>query len=345
MPQTSNPYIGCDADGRLEDRLISYSDEEEEVLAFLRSEHESYYRGDFHAFAEHWHHGPEVRRIVSGPQVGTRVHTGWEELLPRFEEGLRQFPQDFDAQKVLRWDNIQIQVSGDMAWVTYDQVALRQIDGLHAPPLSHEVKIVQRFKGDWKIVCLMVAAPGIGREDTPLIELDAAGRVVGINTLARARLTSHPDLIVSGNRPRARNRAFDAGLQSAIEHSRKRLATNLPRGFLNEQAKVVPLGEDEAGHPIFCWVLAEQERVLISFDDEYLLRGRLENAVATFGLSPAQLNLAVLLASGHDLAAAARELGVSVNTVRTQVRRMFEKTTTHNQAALVSRLLNVQAPA
>ena len=63
--------------------------EEEEVLAFLRSEQDSYFRGDFDAFANHWHHGPEVRRILSGHNVGTRVHMGWEELLRAFLEGLR----------------------------------------------------------------------------------------------------------------------------------------------------------------------------------------------------------------------------------------------------------------
>lgn len=323
---------------------MSFSDEEEEVLAFLRSEQESYYRGDFDAFADHWHHGPEVRRILSGPQIGTRVHTGWDELLPGVKEGLRQHPQNLDARELLRWENIQIQMSKDMAWVTYDLVAVRHVPGMHVAPLSHEVKIVQRFAGVWKLVCVTVVVPGIGRDNAPVIELEADGRVVRINKLARERLASHPGLMVSGERPRARNRAFDGGLQMAIERSKNRLATDLPRGFLDEQASVVPLGEDEAGQPVFCWVVPEQERVLISFDDEFLLRGRLEGAVATFGLSPAQLNLAELLASGRDLAGAAEKLGVSVNTVRTQVRRMFEKTGTHNQAALVSRLLNVQGP-
>lgn len=325
-------------------RSLPFSDEEEEVLAFLRSEQESYYRGDFDAFIDHWHHGPEVRRILSGPQVGTRVHTGWEQLLPGFVEGCRQFPQNFDARALLRWDNIQIQLSRDMAWVAYDQVALRHVPGMHVPPLAHEIKILQRFDGAWKIVCLTGVAPGIGREDAPRIELRADGRVVSINTLARERLTSHAGLMVSGGRLRARSRAFDAGLQEAVERSRKSLATSLPPGFFGEQASVVPLGEDEEGHPVFCWVMAEQERVLITFDDAFLLRRRLEMAAATLGLSPAQLNLAEYLASGHDLARAAQSLGVSVNTVRTQVRRMFEKTGSHNQAALVSRLLNVQGP-
>lgn len=165
---------------------MSFSVEEQEVLAFLRSEQDSYYRGDFEAFADHWHHGPQVRRMLSGPQIGTRINTGWDELLPRFQESFRQFPQNFNASKVLRWDNIQIQMSVDMAWVAYDQVSLENIEKMHGALLSHEVKIVQRFNGAWKLICLTVIVPGINREDAPLIELDADGQVVGINALARA---------------------------------------------------------------------------------------------------------------------------------------------------------------
>ena len=323
---------------------MPFTQQQEEVLAFLRSEHASYYRGDFEAFIDHWHHGPEVRRILSGPHVGTRVCCGWDELLPRFKEGFLQFPQDYDVENVLRWDNIQIEATADMAWVSYDQIVIEQTDGLHAAPFAHETKIIQRFNGAWKLVCVMVVAPGISRQDVPIIELDATGRVVSVNPLAQERLADHPGLMVSADRARARNRRFDPALQETIKHNKDRLATNLPRGFMNTMPAVVPLGEDETGNPVFCWIRSEQERIIISFDDAFLLRGRLETAVATFGLSPAQLNLAELLATGRDLASAAQQLGVSVNTVRTQVRRMFEKTQTHNQAALVSRLLNVQGP-
>ena len=323
---------------------MSFSDEEEELLAFLRSEQESYYRGDFAAFAQHWHHGPEVRRMTSGPRVGTRIHVGWDEFRARFEEGFRQFPQDFDARKYLHWENIQILMSGDIAWITYDQIADQLPPGMHAEPLTHEIKITHRIDGSWKLVSLTAIVPEIDRRDRPRIELDADGGVISVNALARERLAAHPGLTVSGNRPRARNRAYDAGLQTAIRRTRKHLSTNLRRGFLDEQVLVVPLGEDENGHPDFCCVTPEQERVLISFDDTYLLRGRLERARVTFALSPAQLKLAELLASGHDQASAARELGISVNTVRTQVRRMFEKTSTHNQSSLVSQLLSVPGP-
>ncbi len=323
---------------------MTLSAEDEEIMEFLRSEQESYYRGDFDAFIRHWHHGPAVRRILSGPRAGTRVHVGWDDLRAKFEEGFRQHPQNYNARKILRWDNVQIQKSGDMAWVTYDQVATEHHPDMHVSPLSHEVKIIQKFEGDWKIVCLFVAAPGLGRQDVPQIEMDQHGKVVGLNDLAQERLTDHTGLTISANRPRARHRSFDTGLQDAIKHWRDRLATNLPRGFLAEPASVVPLGDDLEGLPMFCWVHCEQEHVVLSFDDRTKLRDSLERGAANFGLSATQINVAEQIASGNDLAGVAEALGVSVNTVRTQLRRMFEKTQTHNQATLISRVLNSSAP-
>ena len=318
--------------------------EEQEILDFLQSEQDAYYQGDFDAFVSHWHHGPEVLRMVSGPQVGTRIHRGWDQLLPRFKEGFRQYPQDFQNRDIIRNENVQIQISGDMAWISYDQRAADKPNGMHLPAFSHGLKIVQRFDGAWKLVCLTDIAPGIGREDTPRVELDEEGKVVFINKLAQSRLPTHAGLIISGNRLRARQRQFAPGLEDAIAHRKNDLATNLPPGFLNGLATVVPLGEDDDRHPLFCWVNAEQDRILITFDDTFMLRRKLEKAAETFALSPAQIALSERLAAGRDLGGAADDLGISVNTVRTQVRRMFEKTGTHSQAGLVSLLLSLQNP-
>jgi DNA-binding CsgD family transcriptional regulator len=165
-----------------------------------------------------------------------------------------------------------------------------------------------------------------------------------MNDLAQQGLHDHQGLLIVADKLRTRQRKFGPGLQEAIKDRMKHLSTNLPPKFLNGVASVVPLGEDDAGHPIFCWITAEQERVLVTFDDERTLRSKLELAARTFSLSPAQFALAERLASGHDLASAASDLGVSINTIRTQVRRMFEKTGTHNQTALISLLLSVQGP-
>lgn len=325
-------------------RSMAMATEDEAIMKFLRSEQTAYYRGDFEAFTRHWHHGPEVRRILSGPQVGTRAHIGWDELRAKFIEGFRQHPQDFDAEKILRWENVQIQVSGEMAWVTYDQIATEHYPSMHVAPFSHEVKILQKFDGEWKIVCLVVAAPGLGRQDVPQIEMNQHGTVVVLNDLARERLPNHGGLTISGGRPRAKIHAYDKALQNAISHWKMRLATNLPRGFLHEPASVVLLGEDQDGVPMFCWVYCEQEHIILSFDDGAKLRESLASGGANFRLSPAQVKVAEQIALGCDISTAAAALGVSANTVRTQLKRMFEKTQTHNQATLISRLFNSRAP-
>ena len=63
-----------------------------------------------------------------------------------------------------------------------------------------------------------------------------------------------------------------------------------------------------------------------------------------YRLSPAQVRLARLIVDGHDLAGAADLLSVSINTLRTQLQRIFDKTGARTQAALVRSLLSADAP-
>lgn len=258
---------------------------------------------------------------------------------------MRKFPEAVVASDVMRWEDLSVNLGTDMAWVTYDQVAYRRISGLQASPFQHELKILQKIDGAWKLVCVSIIVPGIQRTDTPQVELGTEGRVEWVNDIARERLKDHPGLTVSRDRLRARNRRFDTGLQEHIARAVERLDyTNAPEVLVRRPSDYVLLGEDENGRELHCWLTVEQERVVVSFDDEYLLADRLDLAAEIFALSPAQRDLAERLAGGTDLAAAAETLGVSVNTLRTQLRRMFDKTGTHTQAGLLTTLLRVQQP-
>lgn len=62
--------------------------------------------------------------------------------------------------------------------------------------------------------------------------------------------------------------------------------------------------------------------------------------MATFGLTPAEADLAIEMARGDGRQAAARRLGVSVGTVRSHLMRIFEKTGVSRQAELVHLLLD-----
>ena len=60
---------------------------------------------------------------------------------------------------------------------------------------------------------------------------------------------------------------------------------------------------------------------------------------ALFGLTPAEARVASALAAGQDLEGIRAALGVGRETVRTHLRRIYEKTDTRRQAELV-RLLH-----
>jgi len=63
-----------------------------------------------------------------------------------------------------------------------------------------------------------------------------------------------------------------------------------------------------------------------------------------FDLSPAEAQLATLLAGGSTLVEASEKLGLTEITVRTYVKRIFMKTGVNRQADLVRLLLTSVAP-
>jgi DNA-binding CsgD family transcriptional regulator len=62
-----------------------------------------------------------------------------------------------------------------------------------------------------------------------------------------------------------------------------------------------------------------------------------------YKLTPAEVKLAVLLASGDNMAEAAQKLGIGVTTARTQLKAIFDKTHTHRQAELVILIARLSA--
>lgn len=64
-----------------------------------------------------------------------------------------------------------------------------------------------------------------------------------------------------------------------------------------------------------------------------------ELLMGLFGLTPAEARLAALLAEGRSVAEAAADLRVSLNTVRTHLKRALSKTDTRGQADLVRLIL------
>ena len=84
--------------------------------------------------------------------------------------------------------------------------------------------------------------------------------------------------------------------------------------------------------------------ILFTLAAQQLDAGRLALAAAVYDLSPAQQRLATLVVEGLALTEIAERMGVTQNTARTHLKRIFDKVGVRSQSALVRVLLTAIAP-
>ena len=159
-------------------------------------------------------------------------------------------------------------------------------------------------------------------------------------------------LTISAGRLRAVRPKWDRELQAAIRRMHGltafgELGAAFIEGEVLDRADTrefpILLGEDERGGQRYCMVMVQDGEVFVALDNPARIGRRLQLANVVYGLSAAQLRLAREIVGGLALPAAAEKLGISPNTARTHLNRIFEKTGVSNQAALVRCLLTVGA--
>ena len=163
-----------------------------------------------------------------------------------------------------------------------------------------------------------------------------------MNSAAEHELRNSDSIAIRAGRLRAANRVADQRLQAAIRWAGPIDETHydLPR-----QGNLPIVLDGGGGEPAnVCWVIAHNNQILVAINDRHMTEERLAAAAAVYNITPAQARLAGLIVAGHDLVDAAGRLGVSVNTTRTHLQRMFDKTGVRSQPALVRALLSVAAP-
>jgi DNA-binding CsgD family transcriptional regulator/ketosteroid isomerase-like protein len=299
---------------------------------------------DFETYASFWGHTERTTGVYNIRATGVTVLRGWS----RISEALRRFCDSKPPYRNGTFDhrNHVISVCGDMAWVTFEQLG-RSLDDqpflLHA--YQFETRILERGADGWKIVYMSFSTPSETSDPSTRIEVDAEARVISLPDCLRDRLRDHEGLTVSCGRLRARQRRWDKGLRTTIGRAAQ-LGTHYHQYVHSLTVHGMPtfpvlLGEDERGGVLTCAVLAIEGSVFVRLDDGEAYAPRLDRAAIVFGLSAAQQRLAAEIVRGHTLPAAARTLGISGNTARTHLNRIFDKTGVHGQAALVRILLSV----
>ena len=289
-----------------------------------------------------------LRRL--GALMGGIMHyvEGFDAQVLMIEEmfALHPEPNPTSAAEYKR-TNWSIRMSGDMAWATFDQYGPRAEDPFVTAGLSHQVRILEKQPDGWKIALFGHGDTSLEYIEYPVIRVDERLNILWMNESAKSELPSHPALRKSGARLHSVRRGDTDRLRVMVAEMSElniidyRPSLKNPRGAGN-QALLLE-GEDDAKLHVV-WVSKQNEMLIVRFNDAQSAEHQLEDAQTLFSLSPAQLRLASLVLEGLDMPTSAERLGISLNTAKTHLQRLFDKTGTRSQSALVARLLGIVPP-
>ena len=307
------------------------------ILAVIEAETNAYLRRDYDEWERYWVDSPQIRRMHAHAGIGVTLVAG-AEIRNQMRRILQEntTPQPVDA---VRRENVNVVIGTDMAWVTYDQIG--DISGVkyEMSGARHELKILHKIDGIWKLAVVVGAQRRVDHIEAPLIEVDETAQVLWMNDTAQARMPTHPRLTVKCGQLRAAHDVQDE-LLSAIAWAFEIRDHHSPCVGDDAVVRVVPLGQDDYSVAQICWVLIHDSKVLVTFDDDHMLQQKLSAAREAYGLSEAQARLARHLVDGEDLSHAAAALNISPNTVRTHLQRIYDKTGVRSQPALMRILLS-----
>jgi DNA-binding CsgD family transcriptional regulator len=173
-----------------------------------------------------------------------------------------------------------------------------------------------------------------------IIILDEKGRILEATGLAEQLLKSDPNI----------RRASDRTLwlkEPAGSQLREWVMTGLPpkgnssgllsvprhNGFASVSLQVAPMLPLPTS-----WTGTDPRWLVFVFDPEQQAAPA-ASISRELGISAREAEIAVLLSMGHDLPSVATRLGISLHTMRTHLKHIFEKTGAHTQCDLVRRVL------
>lgn len=190
-----------------------------------------------------------------------------------------------------------------------------------------------------------VYAGAVDQLSVATIILDEQGRLVDNNALASAIMEQADGLSLKNQQLQIQARELNRELQeslSVVIKAQQEGATSVvralrvprsgKRGDLGLVIRPVPPSERGEGQSIPCATVFISDPDLKESASQQIL-GEL------FGLTPAEANLAILLARGLSLAEVSDSQHISLHTVRAQLKSVFAKTGVSRQAELVRLVL------
>ena len=235
-------------------------------------------------------------------------------------------------------ENVIVRIGGTMAFVTFDQ------HGPEGSAVGWGGRVLEWTDGRWRIIdnsnILEVLAPT--RSAVFKVNRDAVVR--RMNQPAEAMIGNGGPLRLIAGRLAAHDALETRQIRAAIEH-----AWDCDKAIPSPSQTRVPilLQQDSDDAVCVCWVAglgSQNSWVQVSLNDASLAEDRIDAAAVVFGLSPTQQRLAELIASGNDVVASSGLLGITANTAKTHLQRIYDKTGARSQTALIRTLLSIERP-
>lgn len=327
------------------DQRTELGAEEAAVMDVIAMETAAFFGKDFETVSRCWVHAPYVRRLGWWTRGGVSDVYGWATLSALTKAMMEEYPEPNGTAQIVQRTNVVVRVMGDMAWATFDQIGPDTGEAdVDMPGVSREARVLEKHDGEWRIVYLtfVLHNPDVMKPATFRVDRNRAVR--SMNEAAEVVIGQKNRFVVSQGKLRAINRSEDGKLKQAVE-----TASDGDAIGIDGSRAVIPIVLDAAGTEArcICWVATagtDNGAVIVSLNDLTLAHERIVAARAAFGLSTSQQLLVEHIVAGRDLVSAAERLGITVNTAKTQLQRIFEKTGVRSQTALVRVLLNVQRP-
>lgn len=320
--------------------ISSRADDEKAIAAVLREETQAFVDADFETWSSYFVHAERTTEVFVNSATGLSVARGWNEIAARTQNALLN---DLGCGMTsFRQENLQTRIEGPIAWVMFDGWA-EDRNGYSWEKV--ETRILEQGLDGWKIVFSSTVEKSIGEPSHDSLSVDKKGHVIWATPETLEKIKQHPVLIISAGRVRARRGDWDKALQEAIEEAGQYHGFYELRSFATQTGGPfcypAVLGETDDGGVAVVTISVRNGATQLQIDTEGLIQRRLTVAQAVFKLSDGQVRIARQIAEGAGLKNIAETLGVTVNTARTHLSRIYEKTGVNSQTALVRLLLSV----
>ncbi|MCG7521505.1 DUF4440 domain-containing protein [Ruegeria sp. Ofav3-42] len=319
---------------------IELSDQNAAVMSVITRETAAFLRQDFNDWAACWVHDERTREVCVSSSFGATVHEGWDKLSSYMREVI-EGGSVCNISNVQR-SNVAITISGDLAHVVFDETSKNAYGRIEN---TFETRVLERTEGTWRILYASFVLRGHQYVDASRLAVDAKGQILGAPTEARSHLERHPGLQISNNRLRGSKPAWDKILQTGLKQAAEQHGYFQHYKYMTESGRnfrlPIVFGETDEGGVAVCVLFVRDGLTFVETQNDDDIDERLSIAKSVFGLSEGQMLLAHRIVSGDSLTTASDTLGISVNTARTHLSRIYTKTGVNTQTALVRTLLSV----